>query len=74
MLEQNSQRGFGLTQMTPTDTILPNEVPQFFQDEQHCGTDQNLRQVYVQNFHRIRDRESRQIRPNEERRNFTLAR
>ena len=33
MLEQNSQRGFGVTQMTSTDTILPDEVRQFFRDE-----------------------------------------
>ena len=59
MLEQNTQRGFGVTQiMTSTDAILPDEVRQFFQDEQPWGTDRNLRQVCVQNFHRIRDTET----------------
>ena len=61
MFEQNSQRGFGVKyfdQMTPTDAILPNEVRQLFQDEQPWGTDRNLHQVYVQNFHRIRDTET----------------
>ena len=57
MLEQNTQRGFGVIQMT-SDTILPDEVRQFFRDEQPWGTDQNLRQVYVQNFPRIRDTET----------------
>ena len=52
--DQNTQqRGFGLS---PTDA--PNEVRQFFHDEQPWGTDQNLRQVYVRNFHRIRDTET----------------
>ena len=53
MLDQNIQRGFG---MAPTD--VPDEVRQFFQGEQPWNTDQNLRQVYVQNFHRIRDTET----------------
>ena len=39
MFDQNTQRGFGVTQMTPTDAILPDEVWQFFQDEQPWGTD-----------------------------------
>ena len=39
MLEQNTQRGFGVTQMTSTDSILLNEVRQFFLDEQPWGTD-----------------------------------
>ena len=38
MFDQNSHRGFGVTQMTPTDAILPDEVQQFFQDEQPWGT------------------------------------
>ena len=44
MLAQNTQCG-----VTPTD--VPDEVRQFFQDEQPWGTDQSLGQVYVQNFH-----------------------
>ena len=41
--DQNTQqRGFGLS---PTD--VPDEVRQFFHDEQPWGTDQNLRKVYV---------------------------
>ena len=39
MLEQNTQSGFGVTQMTSTDSILPGEVRQFFLDEQPWGTD-----------------------------------
>ena len=35
--EQNTQRGFSVTQMTFTDAILPNEVRQFFRDEQPSG-------------------------------------
>ena len=62
MLEQNTQRGFGVALMTSTDTILPDEVRQFFQDEQLWGTDRNLRQVYVQNFPRIRDTETLNLR------------
>ena len=58
MLEQNTQRGFGVTQMSSTDAILPDEVRQFFRDEQPWGTDRNLRQVYVQNFPRNRDSET----------------
>ena len=53
MFEQNTRCGFGVTQMTPTDAILPDKVCQFSQDEQPWGMDQNLHQVYVQNFHRI---------------------
>ena len=49
-LNQNTQRAFGLS---PTD--VPGEVHRFFQEEQPWGTDQNLRHVYIQNFHRIRD-------------------
>ena len=30
MLEQNTQPGFGVTQMSSTDAILPDEVCQFF--------------------------------------------
>ena len=52
--DQNTQqRGSGLS---PTD--VPDEVRQFFHDEQPWGTDQNLRKVYVCNFHRIRDTET----------------
>ena len=58
MLEQNTQGGFGVTEMTSTDAILPGEVRQFFQDEQPWGTNRNLRQVNVQNFHRICDTET----------------
>ena len=39
MFEQDTQRGFGVTQMSSTDTILPDEVRQFFRDEQPWGTD-----------------------------------
>ena len=42
--------------MTPTD--LPDEIRLFFQEERPWGTDQNLRQVYVRNFHCIRDTET----------------
>ena len=42
--------------MTPTD--VSDEVRQFFHDEQPWGTDQNLRQIYVRNFHRIRETET----------------
>ena len=51
--QKAQQRGFGLS---PTD--VPNEIRQFFRDEQPWGTDKNLRQVYVRNFHRIRDTET----------------
>ena len=49
LLDQNTQPGFGLP---PTN--VPDKVHQFFQE----GTDQNFRQVYIQNFHRIRDTET----------------
>ena len=42
--------------MSPTD--VPDEVRQFFHNEQPWGTNKNLRQVYVRNFHRIRDTET----------------
>ena len=42
--------------MTPT--AVPDEVRQFFQDERPWGTDQNLCQDYVGNFHRICDTET----------------
>ena len=58
MLEQNNQLSFGVTQMSSTDATLPDEVRQFFRDEQPWGPDRNLRQVYVQNFPRIRDSET----------------
>ena len=51
--QNTQQRGFGLS---PAD--VPDEVRQFFHDEQPWGTDQNLRQVYVRNFHRIHDTET----------------
>ena len=57
-LEQNSQVGFGITQMTSTDENIPHEIQQFFRDERPWGTDRNLRQVYIQNFPRIRDSET----------------
>ena len=44
--------------MTSTDENIPHEIRQFFRDEQPWGTDRNLRQVYVQNFQRIRDSET----------------
>ena len=44
--------------MTSTDENIPHEIRQFFSDEQPWGTDRNLRQVYVQNFSRIRDSEA----------------
>ena len=58
MFEQNTQRGFGITQMTAADTTLPDEIQQFFRDERPWGTDRNLRQVYVKNFPRICDSET----------------
>ena len=57
-MEQNSQVGFGITQMTSPDATLPDEIQHFFRDERPWGTDLNLRQVYVRNFHRIRDSET----------------
>ena len=51
---QNAQqRGFGLS---PSD--VPDEVRQFLHDDQPWGMDPNLRQIYVRNFHRIRDTET----------------
>ena len=57
-LEQITQRGFGITQMTSTDENIPHEIQQFFRHERPWGTDRNLRQVYVKNFPRIRDSET----------------
>ena len=57
-MEQNSQVGFGITQMTAADENIPHEIQQFFRDERPWGTDRNLRQVYIQNFPRIRDSET----------------
>ena len=54
----SSQFGHGLTQTTPADENVPQELRDFFRDEQPWGTDRNLRQVYVRNFHRIRDSET----------------
>ena len=52
--DQNAQqRGFGLS---PTD--VPDAIRQFFHDDQPWGSDPNLRQVYIRNFHRIRDTET----------------
>ena len=62
MFNQNSHSGFGLSQMPPIDATLPGEGHEFFQDEQLCGTDPNLHQIYVQNFHRIRDTETINLR------------
>ena len=42
--------------MTPTD--VPDKIRQPFQEERPWGTDQNFRQVYVHNFHRIRGTET----------------
>ena len=58
MLERNTQVGFGITQITPADENIPQELRQFFRDEQPWRTDRNLCQVYVRNFHRIRDSET----------------
>ena len=54
MLEQNTQVGFGITQITPADENIHQELRQFFRDEQPWDTDRNLRQVYIQNFGCIR--------------------
>ena len=54
----SSQFGYGVTQTTPADKNIPQELRQLFRDEQPWGTDQNLRQVDVHNFHRIRDSET----------------
>ena len=58
ILERNSQVGFGITQITPSDESIPQELRDFFPDEQPWGTDRNLRQVYAQNFGRICDSET----------------
>ena len=58
VLEQNTQVGFGIMQITPADENIPHEIRQFFRDEQPWGTDRNLRQVYVQNFGGICDSET----------------
>ena len=58
MFEQNTQRGFGITQMTAAAENIPHEIQQFFRDGRPWGTDRNLRQVYVKNFPRIRDSET----------------
>ena len=54
----SSQFGYGVTQTTPVDENIPQELRDFFQDEQPWGTDRNLHQVYVRNFHSIRDSET----------------
>ena len=54
----SSQVGFGVTQITPANENIPQELRDFFRDEQPWGTDRNLRQVYARNFHRIRDSET----------------
>ena len=38
-LEESSQVGFGITQMTSPDATLPNEIQHFFRDERPWGTD-----------------------------------
>ena len=58
MLERNTQVDFGIMQMTSTDENILHEIRQFFRDEQPWGIERNLRQVYVQNFSRIRDSET----------------
>ena len=58
MFEPNAQVGFGITRITPVDENVPQELRDFFRDERPWGTDRNLRQVYVQNFGRIRDSET----------------
>ena len=57
-MERDTQVGFGITQMSSSDENIPHEILQFFRDEQPWGTDGNLRQVYIQNFPRIRDSET----------------
>ena len=47
MLEHNTQVGFGNTQITPAYENIPQELHDFFRDEQPWGTDLNLRQVYT---------------------------
>ena len=54
----SSQFGYRVTQMTPADDNIPLELRDFFRDELPWGTDLNLRQVYVRNFHPIRDSEN----------------
>ena len=54
----SSQFGYGVTQTTPADENVPQELRDFFRDERPWGADLNLRQVYVGNFHRIRDSEN----------------
>ena len=36
MLEQNTQVGFGVTQITPADENIPQEFRDFFRDKQPC--------------------------------------
>ena len=54
----SGQFGYELTQMTPADENVAQELRDFFRDERPWGTDRNLRQVYIRNFHRIRDSET----------------
>ena len=59
----NNQTGLGLSQVTSTPPVNDNnlihrEFEHFSHSEQPWGTDQNLHQVYVGNFHRIRDSET----------------
>ena len=42
MFNQNTQVGFGITQMTSADENTPQEIQQFFRDERPWGTDRNL--------------------------------
>ena len=55
LLDQNSQVGFGITQMTSPDENIPHEIQHFFRDEQPWGDDNELRDVYFRNFNLIRD-------------------
>ena len=51
----SSQVGFGVTQLTPSNENIPEEVRDFFQEDQPWGLDRNLRQVYIQNFRHNRN-------------------
>ena len=51
----STQAGFGVSQMTPADENILEEVRNFFQGERPWGTDRNVREIYVENFLRIRN-------------------
>ena len=55
LLDQNTQRGFGLS---PKD--IPDEVHRFFQEEQPWGTDKNLRQSLCAKFPSLSRHRNRQ--------------